>query len=150
MKVQKKGMLLATLVLTIAAVGVGCAQKTSTLTNVNSIEAAGIKVEETLSKPLDKSDDFSINTLTGAVLCNDQEKVTEILASGKVDVNSKDTAGQYPLELSLVIENLEMAKLLFEGGADQNLLMSSDETIKEKVLRDGSEAMKALFKEYEK
>lgn len=150
MKFQIKESLLAMMIVVAAVATVGCAEKASTLTNVNSIEAASIKVEKKLEDSIDKTDEYSINTLTGAVLRNEQEMVTDILASGKVDVNAKDDAGQYPLELALVIDNLEMAKLLLEGGADQTLMMSSDETIQEKVQRDGTEAMKALFQQYKK
>jgi ankyrin repeat protein len=91
---------------------------------------------------------YTIDELTEAILSNEESKVKEIIDSGEVDINTKDTEDIYPLEKSLVFSNYEMAKLLLDSGANPDIETSSGETIREIVNKDDSKMMKDLFDKY--
>lgn len=88
---------------------------------------------------------YTIDQFTDAVLSNDQALVKKMLKSGYIDINTKNSDGDYPLEVSLILENIEMADLLLQNGADANLKTNCGKSVKELVLKNGSRAMKDLF-----
>lgn len=91
---------------------------------------------------------YTIDNLTEEILSNDQCKVKEILSSGEVDINTKDSEGIYPLEKTLVFNNYEMAKILLDLGANPDVEVSSGETIRESVNKGDSKMMENLFAKY--
>ncbi len=86
--------------------------------------------------------------LIDAVMSNETEKVLELINKYKVDVNQAGSEGMYPLEATLILENLEMAELLLEKGADPDVVTQDGKTIKEQVMSDSSKMLKELFSKY--
>ncbi len=83
--------------------------------------------------------------LTNAVLENDQGKVKSILENNRKLVNTKNSEGKYPLEITLVLENCEMAELLFNYGADATAETSSGETIYQLAMKNENKTLKQIF-----
>mgnify|MGYP000179827561 CR=1 FL=1 len=86
-----------------------------------------------------------IDELTNAVLENDQGKVKSILDNNRNLINNKNSQGKYPLEMTLILENCEMAELLLNYGADANAKTSSGETIYQLVMKSENKALKKIF-----
>lgn len=100
-------------------------------------------------KPADTNIAYTIDELSKAVFVNNTEAVDKILKSNKVDINTKDSDGKYPLEQALVLENCEMAETLLANGADPNKITSDGITIYAKATADNqSNYMKKLFNYY--
>lgn len=91
---------------------------------------------------------YTVEELYKAIESNNESTVINILESGSVDVNAKTKEGKYPLEAVLLLDNLEMAELLLEKGADPDAVTSDGKTINEEVIADGSKMLKKLFSEY--
>ncbi len=68
----------------------------------------------------------SVEELTEAIIKEDIEKVTELINNG-VLLNSEEIKHQ-PLDLAIVLNNLEIVKLLVENGVDVNWLNKKEET----------------------
>ncbi len=83
--------------------------------------------------------------LTNAVLANDQSKVKSILDNNRKLVNTKNSEGKYPLEITLVLGNCEMAELLFNYGADATAKTSSGETIYQLAMKSENKTLKQIF-----
>ncbi len=88
------------------------------------------------------------DALVDAIISNELEKVLELINEKKVDLNQTNSEGIYPLEATLVLENLEMAELLLENGADPDVKTQQGKTIKERVMSGNSKMLKELFLEY--
>lgn len=147
MTIYKKGILILTIVLSFGLIMTGCTKSEAKKKTEQSTAVTSATVESD-QKQNEGAESYSIDQLTGAVISNELALVEKILASGSVDVNSTDLNGKYPLELTLTFDNFEMAQLLLSNGADANIKMESGETVKEKVMVDGTKAMQKLFNEY--
>lgn len=90
---------------------------------------------------------MDISQLTKAVLENDIQKVTEWIAEGKT-VNTKDDDGIYPLEQTLVMDNLEMATLLLEAGAEPLMMTESGKSIYQLAMESDSSRLKDVFESH--
>lgn len=104
------------------------------------------RVQAKQGSPSEQS--MSSDQLVDAVMSNDPDKVLELINEQKVDINQKSSDGLYPLEGTLALENLEMAELLLENGADPNVVTQNGKTIKEEVMAGNSKMLKELFSEY--
>lgn len=100
------------------------------------------------NQPKQTSKVYTIDQLSSAVLSNDRDMVKEIINSQQVDINTKDSEGNYPLENVMIFENVEMAAFLLENGADPNLELKEGSTVAKEVVKSNNQAMKALFKNY--
>lgn len=92
--------------------------------------------------------DFTIDQLTAAVLENDFSLVNQIIDSDLVDINGKDSQGQYPIEVVLVMGNCDMAKVLLTAGADPYVTTSSGISVYDMVMEGDNEYLKEVFREY--
>lgn len=91
---------------------------------------------------------YTIDQLTKAVLENDMKLVKSIISSKSVDINRKDSEDQYPIEMVLMMNNSDMAKILLEAGADPYVKTSSGETVYDIIMNGDSKYLKTIFKEY--
>ncbi len=122
-------------------------------------------VEEKIVKDLEKNNDidikttsqekdfnkkFTINQLTSAVLENDISLVNQIIESGSIDINKKNTQGQYPIEMVLVMNNCDMAEILLKAGADPYVITSSGKSVHDIVMEGESQYLKEIFRKYSK
>lgn len=137
-------------ILCVSLLTTGCSAPKKEQVNNN----ASVGTEVSYKQPIvsDKESDLDKNTriytidqFTDAVLSNNQVLVKEMIKSGYIDINTKNSDGDYPLEVSLLLENIEMADLLLQNGADANLKTNCGKSVKELVLKNGSRAMKDLF-----
>lgn len=92
----------------------------------------------------------TIDEFSQAVLSNDMEYVKKIIISDSIDINEKDSNGQYPIEVALMFENCQMAKILLEAGADPYVKTSEGKSVYDTVMSEHSKYMKSIFKEYSK
>lgn len=97
-----------------------------------------------------EKDAEGIDDVTDAVLCNDIAFIEKVMEEGNIDLNTKDSEGKYPLEITLIMENCDMAKLLLEAGADPYKVTSDGKTIYDVVMKSDSEYYKNIFMEYQK
>lgn len=93
---------------------------------------------------------FNIDQLTSAVLENNVSLVNQIIESDSVDINRKDSQGQYPIEMVLAMDNCDMAKTLLAAGADPYVITSSGKSVYDMVMEGDSEHLKEIFAEYSK
>lgn len=121
------------LLLSIIIILLGCScNKTTTNSETNNIEYKN----------------YTINQLTNATISNDIELVNNIIKSGSVDINSKDSNGRYPLETTIAIyHNCEMSKILLDAGADPYVSINN-KTIYETVMDSKNVTLKNIFKEH--
>ncbi|WIV12737.1 hypothetical protein [Proteiniborus sp. MB09-C3] len=89
---------------------------------------------------------YSIDDLTNAVLINDLELVEKIINDKVIDINQKDSNGKFPLEIVLVMENCDMARILLRAGADPQVVTEDGKTIYELVMNTDNKALKEIFK----
>jgi beta-lactamase regulating signal transducer with metallopeptidase domain len=94
-------------------------------------------------------EDYTIDELTSDVLSNNIEKVKKIISSNTVDLDSKDSEGIYPLEMVLVMDNCDMAKILLKAGANPYVITEDGISIYDRVMDKGSYYLKEIFREYE-
>lgn len=89
---------------------------------------------------------YNVDQLSQAVLENDIDTVNKIIESETVDINQKDSNGIYPLEMVLVMNNCDMAKILLRVGADPQVATENGKTIYELVMNTDNKALKEIFK----
>lgn len=92
-----------------------------------------------------KVDPEAIDGLNNAVLSNDLEYVRGVIKDGSLDINAPNSEGIYPLEMTLIMTNCDMAKLLIEAGADVDMVTSDGETIYDKAMASDSKYYKEIF-----
>ncbi len=95
-----------------------------------------------------ESGQFTIDQLTRAVLENDIQLVNEIIKDSSVDINEVDSEGKYPIEMVLVMDNCDMAKILLEAKADPYVTTSNGKSVYDIVMESGSKYLKEIFMEY--
>ena len=61
------------------------------------------------------------DTLPGNIINNNIEKLTEIINNKQTDINEVNRFGITPIFFAVLENNLEMLKVLIEGGADVNV-----------------------------
>lgn len=98
----------------------------------------------------EKDFNFTIDQLTSAVLENDIGLVNQIIESDSLDINEKDSQGQYPIEMVLVMGNCDMAKILLEAGADPYVITSNEKSVYDMVMEEDNESLKEIFSQYSK
>jgi ankyrin repeat protein len=99
----------------------------------------------------DKSNsNLTIDELTNAVLVNNIELVNKIINSEKININEKDSNGEYPIEKVIVMGNCDMAKILLEAGADPYVLTSDDISVYDEVMKGSNKYLKTIFKAYKR
>ncbi|MPM83310.1 hypothetical protein SDC9_130374 [bioreactor metagenome] len=108
------------------------------------------KAVNEFEKQDDEDIEATIDQLTQAVLENDIELVNKIIESKSVDINGKDSEEKYPIEMVLVMNNCDMAKILLEAGADPYVITSGGKSVYDIATKEGSEHLKDVFKEYAK
>lgn len=113
---------------------------------LNNLNAQNLKVDSKNEKNLK----YTLERLNDAILENNISLVKEILESKTLDINKKDLNGKYPLEMVLVMNNCDMAKILLRAGADPYVRTEDGITIYEKVMLEGSKYLKEIFKEHKK
>ena len=109
--------------------------------------------DEGLKNNTEKSDidiETAIDQLTQAILENDIELVNRIIESKSADINGKDSEGKYPIEMVLVMNNCDMAKILLEAGADPYVITPGGKSVYDIATEEGSKYLKDIFKEYAK
>lgn len=97
-----------------------------------------------------EKDAESIDAITNAVLSNDIAFIEKVIEEGNIDLNTKNSEGEYPLAITLIMENCDMAKLLLEAGADPYKDLSDGKTIYDVVMKSDSKYYKSIFKAYQK
>lgn len=90
------------------------------------------------------------DTFSKAVLENNIELVNKIIRNKTVDINKKDSNGQYPIEMVLVMNNCEMAKILLESGANPYVATANGEVVYDIVMKKENKTLKNIFKKYSK
>lgn len=100
------------------------------------------------SKSTTKGDTYTVDELYKAIESNNERTVLLILENATVDVNKMTKLGRYPLEAVLLFDNLEMAELLLENGADPEVVTQEGKTIREIVMSGSSKMLKQLFEAY--
>ena len=85
---------------------------------------------------------FTVDQLTNAVLENDTELVKSIISDKSVDINEKDSENKYPIEMVLVMDNLDMAKILLDAGADSYVITSDGESVYDIAMKSDSKYLK--------
>lgn len=93
---------------------------------------------------------YTVDQLTNAVLENDTELVKSIISDKSVDINGKDSENKYPIEMVLVMDNLDMAKILLDAGADSYVITSDGESVYDIAMKSDSKYLKEIFEEYKK
>lgn len=93
-----------------------------------------------------KYNNYSVNQLSQAVLENDIKTVNIIIDSNTVNLNQRNSDGNYPLEMILVMGNCDMAKILLNAGANPYLKTKSGKTIYELVMNQDNKKLKEIFK----
>jgi ankyrin repeat protein len=92
----------------------------------------------------------NIDKLSEGVLSNNIDLVEKILKDGFIDVNQKDSEGNYPIEVVLIMENCEMASILLEAGADPSIITSDGSSVYDKVMESDNLTLKSIFEDYKK
>ena len=90
------------------------------------------------------------DTFSKAVLENNIELVNKIIRNKTVDINKKDSNGQYPIEMVLVMNNCEMAEILLESGANPYVATANGEVVYDIVMKKENKTLKNIFKKYSK
>lgn len=149
---RQKRNILAGLIVLVSAIGF-CAAVTIQMNKnaddpINSQSTVPTSNQTGSNQPKQTSKVYTIDQLSSAVLSNDKDMVKKIIDSQQVDINTKDAEGNYPLENVMLFENVEMAALLLENGADPNLDLKEGSTVAKEVAKSNNQAMKALFKNY--
>jgi ankyrin repeat protein len=93
---------------------------------------------------------YTVDQLTNAVLENDTELVKSIIADKSVDINAKDSEDKYPIEMVLIMDNYDMAKILLNAGADPYVVTSDGESVYDIAMKSDSKYLKDIFEEYKK
>ncbi|GAA0180095.1 hypothetical protein SH2C18_28470 [Clostridium sediminicola] len=93
---------------------------------------------------------YNIDDVTNAVLSNDISFVEKVIKEGNIDLSTKDSKGEYPLEVTMYMTNCDMAKLLLKAGADPYKFTNNGKSIYDIVMDNDSEYYKNIFKEYKK
>lgn len=114
-----------------------------------SINNQVVSEEEVSTEEIDDNKS-AIDKFTEAVLCNDIEYVKKTIISDTIDINGKDSNEEYPIEIILIMENCEMAKILLEAGADPYVETSEGKSVYDIVMSNHSKYMKSIFEEYSK
>ena len=149
---RHKRNILAGLIVLMSAIGF-CAAVTIQMNKnadepINNQSTVPRSNQTASNQPKQTSKVYTIDQLSSAVLSNDRDMVKEIINSQQVDINTKDSEGNYPLENVMIFENVEMAAFLLENGADPNLELKEGSTVAKEVVKSNNQAMKALFKNY--
>ncbi|MCL6269190.1 ankyrin repeat domain-containing protein [Sansalvadorimonas sp. 2012CJ34-2] len=76
------------------------------------------------------------------------EEVKAILECECVDINERDSSGQYPLEMVLIMENCQMAKLLLGAGADPFVKRQDGQRIYDIAVNSGNKTLRSIFLGY--
>lgn len=143
--------------ITAATIGHNHAKNTELISKIESNQVQqGAQAERLLlsdqskmsSKNSESGRSYTADELYKAVESNNERTVLQILESGTVDINTKTKNGRYPLEAVLLFDNLEMAELLLENGADPNVVTQNGKTIKDQVVSGSSKMLKQLFEQY--
>jgi len=93
---------------------------------------------------------YTIDQLTKAVLENNINLVNRIIDSKSVDINGKDSEDKYPIEIVLVMNNCDMAKILLGAGADPYVITADGESVYAIVMKGDSNYLKEIFIKYGK
>lgn len=93
-------------------------------------------------------DPVDMDRLTNAVLSNDIRYVKDVIEEGNLDLNIQDSKGRYPLAVTLIMTNCDMAKLLLHAGADPFVTTSHGETIYDQAMTTDSKYFIEIFKQY--
>lgn len=149
---RHKRNILAGLIVLMSAIGF-CAAVTIQMNKnadepINNQSTVPRSNQTASNQPKQTSKIYTIDQLSSAVLSNDRDMVKEIINSQQVDINTKDSEGNYPLENVMIFENVEMAAFLLENGADPNLELKEGSTVAKEVVKSNNQAMKALFENY--
>lgn len=94
---------------------------------------------------------YDVDAISNAVLTNDIKYITDFAQDTNSDkniLNTKNRDGLYPLEMTLVMTNCEMAELLLNAGADPLLITKDNKSILDKVLESDSDYYIKIFKSH--
>jgi len=88
--------------------------------------------------------EFYTNALIHAAYCDDILDVEDSILEGEIDVNDTDDAGYTALDHAVMNNNLKMAELLIENGANVNVKNGYETPLSIAVKKQNTEMIRLL------
>lgn len=144
MKSKKKGIVSFVIVMAVMIVMSEAVAFSEEVVDDQAVPSQTTASEESVSGDIDG--------ICNAILSNDISYIKGVIEKDNTNdiFNAKNSEGVYPLEMTLVMTNCDMAKLLLENGANPMVKLSDGKTIYDKAMESDSKYYKEIFEAYKK